>query len=1027
MDMKSTPFHAWRLALLPGLALAVAMPSVRAATRYVSPAGTHTPPYESWETAATNIQAALDVGSPGDVVVITNGIWLLEATVRVTNEVTLTSLNGRDSTVLDASSLPAGSDGVFLQFGTLDGLTISNAPRHGVKSEYGAVFNSRIVHSGQTGIDSYTTPRIVTNSTLIVSNTIVQQSGSNGIYSCAVDTRILGCLITGSDGTGVSLRQNDTTGIIQVPRVSNFLIRASTVSSNRNSGIALAFYNYSADLPQVPVRVDDCLIEDNAGIRGGGVSDGAGNTTVQDSGVHITRSVIRRNTAPHGGGVYFLPNRSPSIAGSLIEDNTCDGNGGGVLLKGGTVSSCLVRRNAAGNHGGGIYMETTALGTFNSTVMDNRAYRGGGTYAGQIHNSIVYYNQANFSSNTYAGTVSYSCTTPAAAGPGNITNPPALAGFLNWRLVPGSPCIDAGRFEFAPDDRDLDGDPRIWGAGVDMGCDEFYPPGLGGPLTVIVEADTDRAVVGSPVAFRGNVDGMPESYVWTFTDGFSVSNTPFVDRAFEEPGLYTVMVTATNADGAASNSVVVEIFPGYTNYVSLAGGHVFPYTNRPDAATNLQDAVAANIRGGVVMVANGVYDQGEVAVNGGPANRIAVTNVMDVVSENGPANAWIVGQGPLGDSAVRCAYVGAGARLAGFTLTGGHTRAAGDEDRDQSGGGAWLENGGFLQDCRIRDNEAARCGGGVMGGTVLQSILSGNTALHGGGAAAADLIQCILSNNTALGTGGGAGGGTMENVLAVNNQAEYGGGAASNSLLHSTLAANHASASGGGLYRCFATNSIVYFNTADSNWPNFFNSLFTRCCTTPDPQAPGSFTNDPLFADAAGGDFQLLAGSPAIDAALPSDLTADLPGMHRPLLGIPGGTPAPDMGAYEHLHATADTDGDGLGDRDEMDIYLTDFLLPDTDGDRQLDGAEIIAGMDPLDPGSLFLISRMAWNRTNQTVSWPGRAGRLYTVIATDDLTRPATNRPDYTDQPGTEGAMTYTNAPLTPRELLGVRVRLAP
>ncbi len=1027
MDMKSAPFLAWRLALLPGLAMAVAMPSARAATRYVAPAGTHTPPYESWADAATNIQAAIDFCSPGDTVMLTNGTWLLETTAQVTNEVTLTSLNGRETVTLDGSALPAGSDVVFLQFGTLDGLTISNAPRHGVKSEYGAVFNSRIVHSGQTGIDSYTTPRIVTNSTLIVSNTIVQQSGSNGIYTCAVDTRILGCLITGSDGTGVSLRQNDTVSPIQIPRVSNFLIRASTVSSNRNSGIALAFYNYSADLPQVPVRVDDCLIEDNAGIRGGGVSDGAGNTTVQDSGVQITRSVIRRNTAPHGGGVYFLPNRFPSIAGSLIEDNACDGNGGGVLLKGGTVSSCLVRRNAAGNNGGGIYMETGAVRTFNSTVMDNRANRGGGTYAGQIYNSIVYYNQADVSANTYAGTVSYSCTTPLAAGSGNLTNPPALAGFLNWRLVPGSPCIDAGSFEYAAGDFDLDSDPRIWGGGVDMGCDEFYPPGLGGPLEVEVEADTDRAVVGTPVAFRGNVDGMPESYVWTFTDGYSVSNTPFVDRAFDVPGIYTVMVTATNADGAASNSVVVEIFPGYTNYVDAAGLHVFPYTNRPDAATNLQDAVAANIRGGVVMVADGIYDQGGIAVNGGPTNRIAVTNVIDVISENGPANAWIVGQGPIGDSAVRCAYVGAGARLTGFTLTNGHTWTTGNDDRDQSGGGAWLENGGILDNCRILGNRAAQSGGGVKGGTILQSTLSGNTALHGGGAAAADLVQCVLSNNTALGTGGGAGGGTMENVLAVNNQAEYGGGAASNSLLHSTLAGNHATASGGGMYRSFATNSIVYFNTADSNWPNFFNSLFTRCCTTPDPQAPGCLTNDPLFADAAGGDFQLLAGSPAIDAALPTDLDHDLTGQHRPLLGIPGGTPAPDMGAYEHLHATADTDGDGLGDRDEIDLYLTDFLLPDTDGDRQLDGAEIVAGTDPLDPGSLFLISSMAWNLSNQTVSWPGRAGRLYTIVATDELTGPVTNRPDYTDQPGLEGTMTYTNAPLNPRELLGVRVRLAP
>jgi hypothetical protein len=226
--------------------MAVSPFPAHAETRYVSPSGLHVAPFTNWVEAATNMQSAIDVSSPGDVVMVTNGLYAPESTVRVTNHVTLASLNGRETVVLDGSALPSGQDAVFLQFGTLDGFTVSNAPRHGIKSEYGTVVNSLVTHSGQQGIDSYTTPRIVPTSTLVVTNTIILKSGGIGLYTCAVDTRILGCTIAESADSGVALRQNDTTGVIQVPRVSNFLIRASTVASNLNSGISLAFWNFSA-------------------------------------------------------------------------------------------------------------------------------------------------------------------------------------------------------------------------------------------------------------------------------------------------------------------------------------------------------------------------------------------------------------------------------------------------------------------------------------------------------------------------------------------------------------------------------------------------------------------------------------------------------------------------------------------------------------------------------------------------------------------------------------------------------------
>ena len=882
-------------------ALAVGSWPAAAATRFVSPAGAHVSPFASWAEAATNIQAAIDVCGPGDLVLATNGVYVLPATVRVTNGVALASVNGRDHTRLDAGALPAGQDAVFLQYGAVDGFTVSNAPRHGIKSEHGAVLNCLVTHSRHNGIDSYTTPRIVADSRLIVSNTVVRNSATNGIYTCAVDTRIENCLIADSGGTGVSLRQNDTVAPIQVPRVSNFLIRASTVASNGNGGIGVAFWNYDASLPTVPVWIADCLIEHNVGVRGGGVSDGAGEWNPdRSSGLQIFRSVVRRNVALGGGGIWFMPNRAPAVRHSFIEENQATGDGGGLYVFGssGSVRSCLVRGNDSGGSGGGVYQSGNGV-LYNCTLLRNTALRGGGAYGGAARNCIVYHNAAGEFSESYGVGFLYSCTTPLAAGIGNVAASPQFAGYDNFRLVADSPCIDAGHFEHAVDDVDLDGDPRIWGGGVDMGCDEFYLPGLGGPLTVGIESSANRAVAGTPIAFQVAIEGAPAAYVWSFSDGQTVSNAPEVERTFATAGVYVATVVAWNPDGAATNSLAVEIFPGFTNFVAPGGGHVYPFTNWPEAATNIQAAIAANMAGGLVSVADGIYDSGGIALADGPTNRVALTNAVTVASLNGPDQAWIVGNGPAGDAAVRCAYVGAGARLAGFTLTNGHTRASGDAAAAQSGGGVWCEDGGTVENCRILGNEATASGGGVYQGFVLDSTLRGNRAAQGGGAAGATLRQCVVSENVATGNGGGAHGGTLENALVLANSAEYGGGAAEAALLHATVAENVAAQAGGGLYRGVASNSILYFNTAGNGWSNYFNAVCRYSCTTPDPQSVGNVTNDPRFVDRASGVYFLQTNSPALDAAAGSDLAQDLAGMPRPAAGLPGGIAAPDMGAYE--------------------------------------------------------------------------------------------------------------------------------
>ena len=73
-----------------------------------------------------------------------------------------------------------------------------------------------------------------------------------------------------------------------------------------------------------------------------------------------------------------------------------------------------------------------------------------------------------------------------------------------------------------------------------------------------------------------------------------------------------------------------------TRYVSLSGGHVPPFTNWADAATNIQAAIDASEDGDTVLVTNGIYATGgRIAPGASLTNRIVVTNAIIVRSVNG--------------------------------------------------------------------------------------------------------------------------------------------------------------------------------------------------------------------------------------------------------------------------------------------------------------------------------------------------------------------------------------------------------
>ena len=164
---------------------------------------------------------------------------------------------------------------------------------------------------------------------------------------------------------------------------------------------------------------------------------------------------------------------------SLAPDNDRVGAGGGIYS--GSAGNCLIEGNSAFD-GGGAY---GVLGLSNCTVVNNNASFAGGVDAGTavsgVTNCILYDNYANTNANYGAGNLAfnYCCLTPLPVGGiANFTNDPAFEDYWggDFHLQPDSPCINGGYNHVVNSIFDLDGNPRIVGGTVDVGCYEFQSP-----------------------------------------------------------------------------------------------------------------------------------------------------------------------------------------------------------------------------------------------------------------------------------------------------------------------------------------------------------------------------------------------------------------------------------------------------------------------------------------------------------------------------------------------------------------------
>jgi uncharacterized repeat protein (TIGR03803 family) len=278
-----------------------------------------------------------------------------------------------------------------------------------------------------------------------------------------------------------------------------------------------------------------------------------------------------------------------------------------------------------------------------------------------------------------------------------------------------------------------------------------------------------------------------------------------------------------------------------------------------------------------------------------------------------------------------------------------------------------LPQSGAFTYCLVSGN-----GGGGMGGNsqcTFDSCISSLNSTGGIVGCGGDYVNCLIENNlgpaVALNCSGGSA--VLDNCTAVNNPGLASLGSGNSATLNNSISwGNGANPVGSGTFG--ASYSDIQFGTGQP-W-------FGTDCMDADPQF------------VSGMDFHLTVSSPCLAAGISSNSPA------LDIEGQPRGNP-PDMGCYEV--PKTDSDRDGIPDWWMLRYFghttglASDNSLAsdDADGTGQNNQFKYVAGLDPTNPASVFLLQVAAV--TNQPSQYnlifnPWARRRTYSPQFTTDL-----------------------------------------
>lgn len=658
---------------------------------------------------------------------------------------------------------------------------------------------------------------------------------------------------------------------------------------------------------------DNCAFDGNQAVFGGGMFNHAAAPSMSNC------SFAGNSAAQYGGGMRNVGGAAPDVSGSAFEGNSAGLRGGGMHNSAAspTVSGCEFSGNTApGGSGGGMANDLGAAPSVSSTLFSgNGARLGGGMFNQNSQPSI---SGGTFSGNeaVFGGGMLNLGASPTVADSFFTGNAAELGGGM--RNVGGSSPDVAGS-EFGANVASLRGggmyntasSPTVSGceflgntAGDGEGGGMANDLGAAPSVSSTVFSENNARLGGGML----NRNASPAVSGSTFTG----NEAPFGGGMLNlgaSPQVADCTFSGNSADlGAGMRNVAGSdpdvsgcLFEG--NAASLRGGGMYNTASSPtvsgceflgNSTAGGEGGGMANDVGAAPSVSSTLFSENDARLGGGMLNRNAAPSVTGGVFEG---NEAVFGGGMLN--------LGASPTVEGCTFSG-NSADLGAGMRNVAGSAPDVSG------CWFEGNAASVRGGGMH-----------NTA------SSPTVDRCEFAGNSAeAGEGGGmlndhASAPEVSNSLFAGNAARIGGAMrndnSSPAVVHCTFAGNSA-VFGGAVHNQaaspFFANTIIWGNEADVAGPETRSLSGSapswRHCNVRgsggsaawDPafgtDLGGNLDAEPLYVDAAGGDYRLQEGSPCIDAGDVAESVGDfdLDGNPR-IAGV-----AADMGAYEHPTGT---------------------------------------------------------------------------------------------------------------------------
>lgn len=363
------------------------------------------PPYTTWDTAATNIQDAIDAASPGDQILVTNGIYatggrpvngfLLTNRVAVTKPVIVQSVNGPAVTLIQGYPV-LGNTAVRCVYLTnnaqLIGFTLTNGATETVS------FPDEEIGGGGVFCES---------SNCLVSNCVMSVNSAANFGGAAYSGTLESCLLssnTAPEGGGA---------------ISSVLVNSTlTGNSSPEAGGAVTY-----------CLLTNCTLSFNRVTFDGGAANGS----------TLYGCLLSSNSAIDGGGAYAC-----TLNGCTLSGNFSTSEAGGAY--GGTLIGCTLSNNLSGGDGGGVVDAALT----NCTLSGNSATNGNGGGAGQLSSSancvLDHCTLAgNYASNNGGGandSILVSCT--LSNNQAGSSGGGSSSGYLSYCVLTGNSAVNGG-------------------------------------------------------------------------------------------------------------------------------------------------------------------------------------------------------------------------------------------------------------------------------------------------------------------------------------------------------------------------------------------------------------------------------------------------------------------------------------------------------------------------------------------------------------------------------------------------------